>query len=111
DLEARIHADHELRRPDPRLDRAELNTLDHSGNRPELAGRKDLGLDPATGPLLETGAEALAPFVLHVVQRGRGALERNGLRLGRGRREGDTGEDRETEKEGAHRHGRLLFPG
>src|SRR5207247_3561825 len=77
-LEAGVVADEELGRPDPRLERAELEPLDHAWNRPELARRVDLGSDPPARPLFDAGAPALLPLVLDVVDGSVTDLERVG---------------------------------
>jgi hypothetical protein len=89
-LKARVDADEKLRWSDPGLDGAQLHALDHPRDGSELTGGKDLALDLSLTALLQPCGVALAPFVLHVVQRGGGALQRDGC--GRRRRRGAAGE-------------------
>src|SRR5262249_46349668 len=83
-LEALVHADQELRRADPDLDRAELGALDHAWNGAELTRRIELRLDAAVGAFVNRNREALHPFVLGIVEGRGGDLDGCGFVLRRG---------------------------
>ena len=75
DLEARVHADDELRRPDHALDGAERKAFQHARVVAELLGRIDLDLYFAGELLVHALGEPLDVLVLHIVDRRRAELD------------------------------------
>ena len=69
-LETAIDAHQKLRGTEPALNGSHLRAFDLPGNAAQLAGRKNLGLDPAVSILADSHGETLHPFVLRVVEGG-----------------------------------------